>query len=108
MNNFRTLYLYVISFITLWMMIGGITYAVNNITSYFYPDSYVFFEQQSNNKYVYDYTDTTNNQIKRENYKNEKIKSTVVSIVVIVLGGVLYKYHWNLIENETNKKEENI
>ena len=43
-NNFRAVYLYIICFITLSMIIGGIVATVNNITSYLYPDSYAFFE----------------------------------------------------------------
>ena len=67
-NNFRTMYLYIVSLITLGMIVGGIVSTVNNITSYFYPDSYVFFEQESSNQYdIYDYQDTRNNEIKREN-----------------------------------------
>ena len=55
-NNFRTMYLYIVSLITLGMIVGGIVSTVNNITSYFYPDSYVFFEQESSNQYdIYDY-----------------------------------------------------
>ncbi len=103
-NNFRTMYLYIVSLITLGMIVGGIVSTVNNITSYFYPDSYVFFEQESSNQYdIYDYQDTRNNEIKRENYKNEKIKNSVVSIAIIVVGVIMYKYHWNIIEKERIK-----
>lgn len=103
-NNFRTMYLYIVSLITLGMIVGGIVSTVNNITSYFYPDSYVFFEQESSNQYdIYDYEDTRNNEIKRENYKNEKIKNSVVSVAIIVVGGIMYKYHWNIIEKERIK-----
>ena len=103
-NNFRTMYLYIVSLITLGMIVGGIVSTVNNITSYFYPDSYVFFEQESSNQYdIYDYQDTRNNEIKRENYKTEKIKNSVVSIAIIVVGVIMYKYHWNIIEKERIK-----
>ena len=34
-NNFRTIYLYIVSLITLAMIVGGIVSSVNNITSYF-------------------------------------------------------------------------
>ena len=103
-NNFRTMYLYIVSLITLGMIVGGIVSTVNNITSYFYPDSYVFFEQESSNQYdIYDYEDTKNNEIKRENYKNEKIKNSVVSVAIIIVGGIMYKYHWKIIERERNK-----
>lgn len=42
-SNFRTIYLYIVALITLGMIIGGIVATANNIASYFYPDSYVFF-----------------------------------------------------------------
>lgn len=104
-NNFRTIYLYIVSLITLGMIIGGIVSTVNNITAYFYPDSYVFFQEENSSKYSIDdmIDSTNNNQIKRENYKNEKIKNTIVSISVIVVGGIMYKYHWNIIEKERTK-----
>lgn len=94
-NNFRTIYLYIIALITLSMIIGGIVSTVNNITSYFYPDSLVFFQQESNSKY-----DTTSNQIAKENYKNGKIKNAVVSVAVIAVGAIMYRYHWSIIERE--------
>lgn len=105
-SNFRTIYLYIVSLITLGMVVGGIVSTINNITSYFYPDSYAFFEQESSTYSIdddYDYDTTRNNQIKRENYKNGKIKNTVVSLVVATVGGIMYKYHWNIIEKERVK-----
>lgn len=111
-NNFRTIYLYTISLITLCMFIGGIVSTVNNIASYFYPDSYVFYDNDTTSSYdsTYrtnttsnDYSTTKSNQIKQNNYKKGKIKNAVVSVVVIVVGAVMYKYHWNLIEKERVK-----
>ena len=105
-NNFRTIYLYIVSLITLGMIVGGIVSSVNNITSYFYPDSYVFFNEttySTDSKYDYDYESSKNNLIERENYKNEKIKNTVVSVAVIVVGSIMYTYHWNIIEKERKK-----
>lgn len=105
-NNFRTIYLYIVSLITLGMIVGGIVSTVNNITSYFYPDSYVFFSETAygfDDEYKYDYETAQNNLIRRENYKNEKIKNTVVSVAVIVVGSIMYKYHWNMIEKERAK-----
>ena len=105
-NNFRTIYLYIVSIITLGMIVGGIVSSVNNITSYFYPDSYVFFNEttySTDSKYDYDYESSKNNLIERENYKNEKIKNTVVSVAVIVVGSIMYTYHWNIIEKERKK-----
>lgn len=96
-NNFRTVYLYIICFITLSMIIGGIVATVNNITSYLYPDSYVFFETDT-----YFGDEAEENLIERQNYKNEKIKNMIVSIVVVAVGAVMYKSHWSTIEKERN------
>ena len=96
-NNFRTIYLYIICFITLSMIIGGIVATVNSITSYLYPDSYVFFETD-----ILIGEEAEENIIEMQNYKNEKIKNMVVSIVVVAVGAVMYKNHWATIEKERN------
>ena len=116
-NNVRTIYLYIVAFITLAMVVTGITSAVNNIAAYFFPSSYVFFEDVDD-----DYSYTSNNynydneyyeekkeklEIERENYKTERIKNTVVSLVVIIIGAVMYKYHWNMIEKENEINDKN-
>ena len=99
-NNIRTIYLYIISFITLGMIVGGIASVVNNITLYYYPTSYIFFNEHNSNDYIYDYSESNEKKIQRENYKREKIKNTIVSVAVVIIGGIMYKYHWNLIEKE--------
>lgn len=108
-NNFRTIYLYIVTLITLCMIVGGIVSTVNYITSYFFPDSYVFFEEDNNDYSVdynnsynnyNDYSEQTNRLIKQNNYKKEQIKNAVVSIAVITVGSILYRYHWKLIEKE--------
>ena len=108
-NSFRTIYLYVVSFITLSMIVGGIVSSVNSITTYMYPTSSIFYEESSDtqsNYYKYDdYTSTNNTEIKKENYKREKIKDTIVSIAIIIVGAIMYRYHWKLIEQERQKKE---
>lgn len=96
-NNFRTIYLYIVCFITLSMIIGGIVSTVNSITSYVYPDSYAFFEKDTLIG-----AEAEDNLIERQNYKNEKIKNTIVSIVVVAVGAIIYKSQWTTIENERN------
>lgn len=112
-NNFRTIYLYIVAMITLGMIVGGIVSTANNIASYFYPDSSVFFEEEKNSydKYDYGYDYNYNNEIdnarrnaiEKGNYKNEKIKNTIVSVAVIGVGAIMYKYHWKIIEKERVK-----
>lgn len=107
-NNVRIIYLYIVAFITLAMIVTGIISAVNNIAYYFFPDSYVFYENDYNDYSYnnhYDY-DEEKNEIEKENYKTEKIKNTVVSLVVVVIGAIMYKYHWNMIEKEKASDSE--
>lgn len=100
-NNIRTIYLYIVSFITLGMIVGGIASMVNNVTSYYYPESYIFFsEDSSNSDYIYDYSESNERKIQRENYKSERIKNAIVSVAVVTIGAIMYKYHWNIIEKE--------
>lgn len=103
-SNVRVIYLYIVSFITLGMVITGIISTVNNIAYYFFPDDYVFFEEiDRDGQYYYDYSDELEkNEIEKSNYKREKIKNSVVSVVVIVIGAIMYRYHWNMIEKERN------
>lgn len=104
-NNIRALYLYVVAFITLVMIVTGVASTVNSIATYFYPDAYVFFYNESSSSYNYsDYTvDDDENEIEKENYKTEQIKNAVVSVVVVMIGAIMHKYHWNLIKKEKNK-----
>ena len=102
-NNFRTIYLYIVCLITLCMFVGGIVSTVNSIVSYFYPDSYVFFDDSVNTPTYdpsYSYSDIRNTKIQQDNYKKERIKNALVSVAVLFLGSTMYKYHWNLIEKE--------
>ena len=107
-SNIRIIYLYIVCFVTLGMIVTGISATVNSISSYFYPDDYVFFQTENNtyNNYTYytdDYNEAEQNEIEKENYKTEQIKNAVVSLAVFVIGVIMYKYHWNIIEKEKNK-----
>ena len=74
-NNIRTIYLYIVSFITLGMIVGGIASIVNNVTSYYYPESYIFFsEDSSNSDYIYDYSES--NEIVPMYNENSKVSNT--------------------------------
>ena len=109
-NNIRIIYLYVVAFITLGMIVGWIVSTTYNIAEYFCPTSYIFFENETSNSGSlyddYDFvesTSTTNSTIKKQNYKKQKIKNIVVSVVVVAVGAIMYTYHWKIIEKERNK-----
>ena len=112
-NNIRTIYLYIVSLVTLGMIVGGIVSLVNNVSLYFFPDDIAFYQEESNQNYNYyddyynsyetDYTEAQENEIEKENYRTKQIKNATVSFAVIIIGVIMYKYHWNLIEKEKNK-----
>ena len=98
-SNMRVFYLYIISLITLIMFASGIIATVYNITRYIFPSDYYFFSEDTLTIQT-DVVEKNNNEIGRQNYKKETIKDSIVSVLVIVIGFSLYKYHWNLIEKE--------
>ena len=121
-SNMRVFYLYVVCLITLIMFVAGIISGVYNLARLFYPTSYVFFEdnQQVSRTYsIYGEIQETRavrideetkkekdqNTIRKNNYKKEAIKDVIISGLVITIGFLLYKYHWNTIEKERNVKE---
>ena len=99
-NHIRIIYLYIVAFITLTMIVGGISATVYNIANYIFPTSYIFFEEynsQENASYNYNSLDdeissTQKSSIKKQNYKRQKIKDSIVSIVVVIVGAIMYKY----------------
>ena len=86
-NNFRTIYLYIVSLITLCMIVGGIVSTINNITSYFYPDSYIFFEENTTTS-IYD----TSTSVAYNNAKKTEIKQNKTSL--LSFGGVGGEGRW--------------
>lgn len=105
-SNIRTFYLYTVCFVTLCMIVSGVVIAINNIALYIMPNSYIFYENENS---VYaelsDYGDDYSlnyDEIEKENYKTRKIKGAVVATVIATIGGIMYKYHWKVIEKEKN------
>ncbi len=112
-SNMRILYLYIVAFITLGMIVGGVVSAVYNFANYVCPTDYVFFQEETEDEddyYEYNSVDyeEENERIEaqKRNYKRQYIKNGIVSVIVVALGGALYKYHWGMLEKERNKKEE--
>ena len=49
----RIIYLYVVSFISLGMLVAGIVATVSSITEYYFPTDYVFFREEQTSSYYY-------------------------------------------------------
>lgn len=98
-KHIRTIYLYIVAFITLCMIVFGIVFAVNNMASYYFPTVY----------YYMDYDDYNNSQQGYEKEllkeKRRNVKSMISSLTVTLIGIPLYMYHWKTILKEESKEE---
>ena len=132
-KNIRTLYLYVVSFITLCMMVGAFVGIVNTTVSYFAPNVSYY-----GSIYPVDYAMDGNSTIsaqEKENItsgattglttfdeqkaiadykagfikaelaeKTRNLKSIFSAIAVLLVASPLFVYHWSRIEKD--RKEE--
>lgn len=92
----RTIYLYVVSFITLCMVVIGLINTVNSIASYYYPSVYYY------TSYGYENDNYENNRYNEEilNKKRSSLKEMIAYMTVTVVGLPLFMYHWKLALKE--------
>lgn len=95
----RTIYLYVVSFITLCMIVVGIVGTVNSITSYYFPTVYYYSNYEYGTK---EYNLGYNDELLSK--KRSSLKEMFTFIAVAVVGAPLFAYHWKSILKE--EKEE--
>lgn len=107
---FRIIYLYIVSFITLCMVVGGFIGTVDGIVGYFYPVpvNYAVYS-------VYDDEQVSLDNIKEDvesekdtankSAKRESIKQACTSAAIFLCGLPLYIFHAKQIEKEEKKEE---
>lgn len=104
-STMRVFYLYIVSLISLLMFSSGVVYTVYGVSSYIFPTNTVFYEntEKQNNSY-YDtdtfVSETNNREVQKRNYKKTTLKNTIISVLIAIIGFILYRYHWNRIETE--------
>ena len=111
-KNIRTIYLYLVCLITLFMVIGGLIFTINSITEYIFPDNY--------RDYYYDYIDESfengkvsvedyekyielnkyQDQLKQKNRQREQLKEIIYSASVFIVALPIYLYNWRKIEKD--------
>lgn len=96
----RIIYLYIVSFISLSMLVGGIVATVSAITEYYFPTDYVFFKEEQTTFYYYDSEDSIQNDIDKRNEQRKQIKEIATDVAIIALAVPLYTYHWKKIQKE--------
>lgn len=117
----RTIYLYLICLISLFMIVGGLISAINEIANIILPstyytkayDEYVDKEYFSNNLFLTDehfdrYMQAQKEERDREyeiniqRERNNNIKNVINSLSIVIVALPIYLYNWNKIEKEKN------
>ena len=91
----RTVYLYVICLISLFMVVGGLIAGINEIANIAFPSNYYSSSYYDNN---YDSIKERQEEERRE--RNRNIKDVISSLSFVVVGLPIYLYNWNKIEKE--------
>lgn len=103
MFKLRNIYLYLVSFVTLMMIVWGIISTVQNLTDVIYPTNYSYYDKSLTNTTDQEKLNQAMQKINDEmNLLNSK-KSVVKAVAVVVVALPTFAYHWRKIEKE--KKE---
>lgn len=104
MFRLRNVYLYLVSFVTLMMILGGIIFTVQNITDVVFPTNYYngpIAAQKSGNLSAKDKKAIQEEQkTMQANQRTESKKSVAKSIAVVLVALPTFIYHWRKIETE--------
>lgn len=106
----RTIYLYLVSLLTLCMLVVGVVGIVNSFVGYLYPQSQMYYYSY-NNDYYYDNKSTISPQEKLEDFQNEteinkekdkktNLKNTFTFLTMIIVSTPLFAYHFKTATKE--------
>lgn len=110
-KNIRIIYLYIVSFITLMIIIGGLINLSSCVARYFFPTNYYAYsyaEPAKIDSAVIDENNSQDNSTSQDEYykqqiENDKIsalRDVFTSIITVVIASTLYGYHWRLVQKE--------
>lgn len=105
MFRLRNVYLYVVSFVTLMMIMIGLIFTINYTTDVLFPTTYYYNTPYQNDSCL---TDEQLQEIKENDEKNqitrslETKKNVAKSITVVIIALPTFLYHWLKIEKERN------
>ena len=108
-KNIRTLYLYIISFLSLMAIIYSSVSLVEKITNYFYPvayyDSYNSYNTYDlNEKYTTqdEYNVISAKDTDKRNVQIQTIKDVFTDLAILLVATFIYSYHWKMVQKESN------
>lgn len=110
-KNVRIIYLYIVSFIALMIIIGGLINLSSCVARYFFPTdyySYGYTEPAKFNSSAIDENNTTDSTTSQdeyykqqiENYKISALRDICTATITVVIAVILYSYHWRLVQKE--------
>lgn len=108
MSKLRSIYLYLVSFVSLMMIIMGVIFTVQNITDVMFPTNYYYemypaekagdLSEEEKQKYE------ENQKKYYENTIVESKKNVAKSVAVVVVALPTFVYHWRKVEKEKNEQ----
>jgi len=106
MLKLRNVYLYLVSFVSLMMILMGVIFTVQNITDVVFPTNYYEMPpiEKTGSLSVEEQKIYTENQKRyEENRSIESKKSVAKSIAVVLVALPTFAYHWRKVEKEKNE-----
>ena len=109
MSKLRSVYLYLVSFVSLMMILMGVIFTVQNITDVMFPTNYYYepypteklgeLSEEEQQKYE---------ESQKRYYDNtviESKKNVAKSVAVVVVALPTFIYHWRKVEKEKNEQK---
>ena len=102
MLKLRNVYLYLVSFVSLMMMLIGVIFTVQNITDVIFPTNYYYETLPTEKTGGLSVEEQKNYE---ENRNIESKKNVAKSIAVVIVALPTFAYHWRKIEKEKNEQK---
>ena len=102
MSKLRNVYLYLVSFVSLMMILMGIIFTVQNITDVVFPTNYYYEALPIEKTGSLSVEEQKNYE---ENRNIESKKNVAKSIAVVVVALPTFAYHWRKVEKEKNEQK---
>lgn len=109
MSKLRSIYLYLVSFVSLMMILMGVIFTVQNITDVMFPTNYYYemypaektgdLSKEEQQKYE------ENQKRYYENTIIESKKNVAKSVAVVIVALPTFVYHWRKVEKEKNEQK---
>ncbi|PRR79722.1 hypothetical protein CLVI_32700 [Clostridium vincentii] len=109
MSRLRNVYLYLVSFVSLMMILIGVILTVQNITDVIFPTNYYYDSipyDKTGSLSVEEQENYEENQKRNaENSITESKKNVAKSIAVVLVALPTFGYHWKKVEKEKNEQK---